>query len=246
MPKRKPTIVFIHFFGGSARSWDGVVARLGVADTLALDLPGFGVAANAPGPFDVSAYADFVQDQVRAFGLAPDIIVGHSMGGKIALAVAARMGSALGALVLLAPSPPSPEPIDDMVRACSLLGWGDRGNASRTVAEVSARPLPRDLIASIVDDIVRVGHAAWKAWLESGSREDITADMGKITAPVTILSGACDRGLPTDLLRREVANRLPRSTLVEMAGAGHLLPLEAPDEVARIIAHVRAELRAEA
>ena len=246
MPPPPPTIVFIHFFGGSARSWDGVVARLGAAGTLALDLPGFGAAADSPGPFDVSAYADFVQAKVRAHGLTPDIIVGHSMGGKVALALAARMGADLGALVLVAPSPPSPEPIDGMVRACSLAGWSDRGNASRTLAAVTARPLPPSLIASTLDDIVGVGRAAWNAWLESGSREDITADMERITAPVTILAGARDKGLPADLLQREVADRLRRSTLASIAGAGHLLPLEAPDEVAEAVARVRAALRVEA
>ena len=233
-----PTLVFLHHFGGSARSWDQVIARLGDAcETLALDLPGFGDAAQAPGPYTVDAQADFVEARLPS---GPFILIGHSMGGKVALALAARRPPALAELLLLAPSPPTPEPIADEARAALIAGWGDHGAMARTLAQITAFPLAGSVRERTVDDMVRAGKAAWNAWLTCGSREDISPAMSRINVPATIMSGADDTVLPTLLLDREVTERLSRVRKVVVQGAGHLLPLEAPDEVASAIVQIQA------
>lgn len=231
-----PTLVFVHHFGGSARSWDAVIARLGGAfPTLAPDMPGFGSAANASGPYTVSAYADAVEAKVRALGPRDFILVGHSMGGKVALALAARQPAGLRALLLLAPSPPTPEPIEEDARSELVAGWGEYGAMSRTLARITAAPLPDEARRLAIDDMMRCGKAAWAAWLTGGSREDISASMPRVAASVTILSGTRDTILPTDMLRDEVAGRLVDVRVVTVPNAGHLLPLEAPDAVAAAI-----------
>lgn len=233
----RPTVVLLHQFGGSARSWDMVINRLGGAfPTLALDLPGFGDAGGASGPYTVDAYADFVEAEMRVRGLVRAVLVGHSMGGKVALALAARCPPGLRSLVLLAPSPPTPEHIEDDGRAALLGGWATYSNASRMLANITARALPEDARRRAVADLMRCGKAAWSAWLNTGSREDITSVMPPIMVPVTILSGTCDTVLPTALLRREVAGRLRTADLQTVPGAGHLLPFEAPNAVAAAIA----------
>lgn len=233
----RPTVILLHHFGDSARSWNLVVDRLGEAlPTLALDLPGFGDAAAAAGPYTVDAYADFVEAEMRVRGLGDTVLVGHSMGGKVALALAARRPAGLRSLVLLAPSPPTPEPIEDSARAALLAGWATYSTASRTLASVTARALPAGARRRAVEDLMRCGKAAWSAWLNVGSREDIAAAMPRITAPTTILSGICDTVFSTALIRREVVARLNAARLETVPGAGHLLPLEAPDAVAAAIA----------
>ena len=233
----QPTAVLLHHFGGSARSWDGVVARLGgQVDTLALDLPGFGDAAGEPGPHTVTRYADTVADAIRAGGVGRYILVGHSMGGKVALALAARQSPGLVALLLLAPSPPTPEPIEEDERERLIAGWADAGSASETLRQITAEPLPGPVRKRTLDDMLRVSEPAWTAWLRYGSREDWSVTMAEITVPTTILSGTCDAVLPTDLLRRELVVRLPQARLTTVAGAGHLLPVEAANAVADAIA----------
>lgn len=235
----RPTLVFMHHFGGSARSWDAVIAQLGDAyPTCALDLPGFGSAADAPGPYTVSAYADVVEAKVRACKPPDFILVGHSMGGKVALALAARRTAGLLALLLLAPSPPTPEPIEEDARAEMIAGWGDRGAMSKMLAQITAAPLPDDARRLAIDDMMRCGKAAWDAWLTGGGREDISAAMPCVSVPVTILSGTRDVVLPTALMRDEVAERLADARVDTVPGAGHLLPLEAPQAVAGAIRHV--------
>lgn len=238
-----PVLVFLHHFGGSARSWDAVIARLGGAfQTLAFDLPGFGDAACAPGPYTVGTMVDHVATRLHALGCARFILVGHSMGGKVALAVAARRPVGLQALVLLAPSPPTPEPIAEDKRAALTAGWAEYGIASQILAGATARPLSDETRRLAIGDMMRAGKAAWSAWLACGSREDISADVAAIVAPATILSGACDTVLTTELIRREVAARLRQAMVVTVAGAGHFLPLEAPEAVARAIMRTAADV----
>jgi pimeloyl-ACP methyl ester carboxylesterase len=244
-PAPFPALVLLHHFGGSARSWEFVVAALGSGfDTIALDLPGFGDAAGASGPYTLEAYADHVEARLLALGCAGFVLIGHSMGGKVALAVAARRPVGLRAVVLLAPSPPTPEPIPDVKRAELIAGWAQYSMASRTLADATAEPLADEARRLAIDDLMRAGKAGWTAWLMGGSREDISGHVGAIEVPVTILSGDCDTLLPTALIRQEVASRLRDPRLITVGGAGHLLPLEVPAAVATTIRNVLADFRA--
>ncbi len=81
--------------------------------------------------------------------------------------------------------------------------------------------------------------AAWRAWLTDGSREDISEVLGEIRVPVTILSGSDDRTIPAEVLSSDIAERLTDARLEIIAGAGHLLPVEASEEVAAIILRCR-------
>lgn len=94
-------------------------------------------------------------------------------------------------------------------------------------------------------DMLRCGRAAWAAWLTSGSREDIPADMARIDVPVTIPSGTGDTVMPTALLRREVAGRLAAARVALVPDAGHLLDLEAPHAVADAVRRLVDECRME-
>ncbi|MEG8041826.1 alpha/beta fold hydrolase [Sphingomonas sp. LR59] len=107
----RPTLFFLHALGGSARSWDAVIARLGAFDCRPLDLNGFGDASDATG-FTVEEMADTIAEQIRAENADRWMLVGHSMGGKIATILAQRSEagrlSGLAGVVLMAASPPRP------------------------------------------------------------------------------------------------------------------------------------------
>ena len=187
------------------------------------------------GPYTVDSYADVVAAKIDQRGLAQTVLLGHSMGGKVALALAARRPPTVCSLVLLAPSPPTPEPITDSARAALLAQWAIHDAAERTLAGITGRALSEDARNRAIDDLTRCGKAAWSAWLNFGSREDIAAAMPRISVPVALLSGSCDTVLPTALISREVAARLCNASMGIIPGAGHLLTLEAPDAVAAAI-----------
>jgi pimeloyl-ACP methyl ester carboxylesterase len=233
---RGPALLFLHHFGGSARSWTGVIDRLSDQyRCIATDLPGFGTANRRPRPFTTASSADHVLAVADRLGLRDYQIVGHSMGGKIALAAAARTPPGLRGLVLLAPSPPTPEPISGEDRARLLASAGNHLAMAEIVAKISVRPLSLLDRERLVEDMLEASREAWAAWLDHGSREDISASLDKIAVSITIVAGDEDRTITAAVLRRELLERAPGARMETIAGAGHLLPIEARDEVAAII-----------
>lgn len=229
-------VLFLHRFGGSARSWDAVLARLARGMEIATpDLPGFGSAAGAIGPFDIGTYADAAGSALDAMASKQLLVVGHSMGGKIALAVAARRPARLTGLVLLSPSPPTAEPMTDAERAAALAGWGDPAYVAASIERTTAMPISSEARATEIAGMLQTSAPAWRSWFEAGSREDISKSMADIEVSATILCGTVDRTIPLAVLQSEVAARLVDAEIIEITGAGHLLPVEAPDKVAGAI-----------
>lgn len=246
-PTTPPLLVALHFLGGSAREWAGVAAHLdGRVHCLSLDLPGFGDAADVTG-YGVAEMADFVIGRRRADPPGRWMLAGHSMGAKVALAVARRAEdgeeglAGLSGLVLLAGSPPSPEPMQEERRR-SMIAWiGADENTRRAEAEAFIAAnfganLPPALAEQAVADVLQASPAAWTAWLEAGSREDWCARIGVLRTPALVVSGSEDGDLGPTAQACLMAPHLAHHRLVSLEGAKHLLPLERPEAVAALIA----------
>lgn len=238
------TYICLHFLGGSARSWGPLEQCLAQgARCLPVDLPGFGTAASAPGD-TVAELADAVADGIRAEAPGVYTLVGHSMGGKVAAAVARRAedGEAglegLSRIVLLAASPPSPEPMDEEQRR-EMLGWfaggSHRAEADKYISANVSRKLPAELHALAVEDVLRADPARWRAWLDRGSREDWADRIGVLRTPALIVAGADDPHLGPDGQARLTQPHFATARLVTLAETKHLLPLERTREVAELI-----------
>jgi pimeloyl-ACP methyl ester carboxylesterase len=253
-----PSTVFcLHFLGGSAREWHAVARALdGEVQCTGIDLPGFGGAAAVPG-YDVAAMAEHVAGAIRAAAPAGRwFLAGHSMGAKVAAALARRITDGeealpgLAGLVLLAGSPPSPEPMAEERRK-DMLGWF-RGDAASSAAEAArfidanATRLPAADRALAEQDVLRMNPAAWRAWLDAGSKEDWSDRIGTLPLPALVLAGADDADLGPEAQRRLNLPHYARAELVVLPGAKHLLPLEAGAEVAALIRRFVAAGAAEA
>lgn len=237
----RPTLVFAHFFGGSSRSWREVAACLEDFRCIAPDARGFGQSDATPQSWSVSQAADDLEALLQALEVRDFVLIGHSMGGKVALEVAARRPKYLRSLVLLAPSPPTPEPMEDEDRARLLASHGKRNQVEETMRAITVRPLPEAIFERCVQDSLRASGVAWRWWLEEGSREDISARASQIEVPTLVVAGAEDAALGPQVLEREVVTRIADARLEVVAGARHLLPLEAPGEVARLIREATRE-----
>ena len=233
-------LVFLHYFGGSGRAWAQVAALLADRWRCVMpDLRGFGASDAVPDSYDVNDAADEVLALVHAMGIERFGLVGHSMGGKIAMTVAALQPPGLTHLVLLAPSPPTPEPMGPSDRAKMLASQSSREAARETARKGNGQPLPAALVQQVVDDQLRTSPAAWRWWLTSGSCESVEVGMAQITVPVQVLSGTLDTNIPTAVIEREVMGHLPQAQLHRLTGCGHLLPLEAPQAVAQAIRNMK-------
>jgi len=237
-------LFFLHALGASARSWDAVVARLKAEagdriDCVALDLPGFG-DASAMGHRSIAETLDWFAKAVSRHDDAPWLVVGHSMGGKIATLTAAQAPAGLAGVVLVAASPPAPEPMDEARRA-AMLGWFAHGPASHAQAEEfvsanTAHALPQPLAERAIADVRRSAPAAWRGWLEQGAREDWAERAGVIDTPALIVAGAEDGDLGEDAQRRLNAPHYAHARVERVADAAHLIPYEQPQALAALIA----------
>lgn len=232
----QPALVFLHYFGGSSRSWCEAMSLLtSTCRCIAPDLRGFGDSQATPSGYSVAESADDVLALLQVLEVRDFVLVGHSMGGKIALEVASRQPKYLRSLVLLASSPPTPEPIPDAERARVRAGWGQRDSTEQTIRGAMAPPLRPQIFKRAVEDGLRSSREAWLAWLDLGSREDISAGMARIEVPASILAGESDGALGPQVLEREIVARVAGARLSVAPGCGHLLPLEAPQAVADFI-----------
>ncbi len=241
------TLFMLPFLAATGHQWAGVASRLtGDARCVTIDLPGFG-DSHAQTGFSVAEMAEAVAAVVRQHAPRAWALAGHSMGAKVSCAVA-RMAedgapglAGLARIVLVAGSPPCPEPMDEAGRA-DMLGWfqGDaearRLKARDYVAGNASAPLDPTVLDQAAGDVARMNRDAWVAWLDRGSREDWAERIGVLNTPALILAGSADAALGPDAQARHMAPHFARHRLEVLEGAGHLLPLERPAEVARLIA----------
>ncbi len=232
-------LVFLHYFGGSSRTWQPVIDRLSSQfRCLALDLRGWGDSEATPTGYAVADMADDVQAVLAALSLPRFVLVGHSMGGKAAQVLAARHLPGLEQLLLIGPSPLSPEPMTENDRAEMRSAWGDAAAARKTLDTIAKLSLSEAWQQQVIEDNLRAAHPAWEAWADLGSREDLSSLASQITVPTAVLAGENDPVLSPAVLTREVTGRISGAAQTVLPGAGHLMPLEAPAAVAEWIAEL--------
>ncbi len=232
----RPSLVFLHYFGGSSLAWTEVIE--GLANDyhcVAPDLRGFGASDALPENYALKDYADDIADLISTLTIENYVSIGHSMGGKIALTLAARNPKGLKSLILLAPSPPTPEPIPETERIKLLAAHGNRCVATDTVCKAAGAKLSGEVFERAINDNLRTSDTAWRAWLESGSREDISSEVKRISVPVLVAAGEKDEAMTPKFLRREVVRRIKKARLVVVPEVKHLLPLEAAANVVKLI-----------
>jgi len=238
-----PVFVLLHYLGGSGHTWYPTISWLDEQHRcVTLDTPGFGAAAGVDG-YDVEAMATRFDQSIRDLRLSNCILVGHSMTGKVALALASRQPDYLRGLILVAPSPPGPQPMSDEDRQSQINYSGSREEAGQFVDTAASERLP-DVVREIaIRDAQRANLDAWRAWPEAGSREDWSARIGKVDVPALLIAGSVDDQVPSpqDQQRLTLAH-LPRGRLEVIAGAGHLMPLQTPQKLAGLMLEFAASL----
>lgn len=231
------SLVFLHYWGGSSRTWRHVTSKLASAfHTIAIDHRGWGESdapASGYGLADLAADAEGV---IQALNLKRYVLVGHSMGGKVAQLMASRQPPGLVGLVLVAPSPPTPMQMPAQARDMMAGAYASRETVAATIDNVlTATPLSAEDREQVITDSLRGAPPAKRAWPRATSLEDISAQVGAISVPIAVIAGEFDQVDTVEVLRNELLSRLPQAVLHVLPGVGHLSMLEAPDALTLLI-----------
>jgi pimeloyl-ACP methyl ester carboxylesterase len=232
-----PALVFLHYWGGSSRTWQPVIDRLPGRATLTIDARGWGRSRELPGPYSLAQLAQDTLDVMADAGLTDYVLVGHSMGGKVAQLVAARRPAGLTGLVLVGSGPARPAAF---ITPEYQQGLAHAYDSAETVAGardaiLTAHPLGDDIRAQIVADSLAGAPEARLEWPLHGIAEDITDDARAIDVPVVVVAGEHDRVEPPEVLRENLLPYLAKAEMQVIAGTGHLMPLEVPEDLARFL-----------
>lgn len=235
--EREPALVFLHYWGGSSRTWDDVIRELaGAFRTVATDHRGWGESDAPAHGYSIADLAGDAEDVIQALGLRRYVLVGHSMGGKVAQLLASRRPDGLAGVVLVAPAPPSPMALADEERAAMAAAYDTRESVCWVLDHVlTATPLTAAQRERVIADSLRGAPQAKAAWPNAAMREDISAELARIDVPVHVIAGELDRVDSVDTLRRELLPRIAGARVTVLPGIGHLSPLEAPAAVAASI-----------
>ncbi len=237
-------LVFLHYWGGSSRTWRHVTAVLSKSHrTLAIDHRGWGRSEAPPSGYGLTELAADAGGVIEALNLQRYVLVGHSMGGKVAQLMASRRPPGLAGLVLVAPSPPQPMRMPAEAREMMAKAYSSREAVEMTIDTVlTVKPLSAADRELVIEDSLRGAPQAKAAWPRATSLEDITSKVAAITAPTLVVAGGADGVDSVDLLKTELLPRVPHAVLRVLPGTGHLSMLEAPQELAQIIAEFAGAL----
>lgn len=226
-----PTLVFLHYFGGAAKSWQWVAEKLPEMYCIALNLPGFG-GTPCPEKPSIKYYAEIVSGAIADLQLQDYVLIGHSMGGKIALQVAASSENPPQKVVLIAPSPITIEPMPDEEKQRMLNNHPSPDNAKTTLKNATKQPLNEAQQAVVIETHQNIEQSPWRWWLLEGMNHSIADQVSQLQIPVTVLASIDDPVIPYDMIQTDIIDLLPNSDLITIEDVGHLIPLEASDWVA--------------
>ncbi|MDX3190619.1 alpha/beta hydrolase [Streptomyces sp. MN03-5084-2B] len=257
--------VYVHGLGGSSTNWTDLAALLSpVAGGTALDLPGFGYSEPEEGfDFTLQAHADVVTRHIETIG-GPVHLFGNSMGGAIALLVAAQKPELVKTLTLVSPAVPDlrldPRRLSDprmafaylplvgaRVRA-QLAALGPRERAAQVIKLCFADPsrFPESRLEELTEEHGARAGFAWAGPAMARSTFAIFrawSTLGKaslwsvaplVEAPTLVVWGREDRVISVKRAVR-TARAIPRARLLVLPRTGHVAQMERPVVVAKAV-----------
>jgi pimeloyl-ACP methyl ester carboxylesterase len=246
---RGPAVVLLHGLGGFAESWRCTLDALaGRADVQAVDLPGFGLSGKPRARYDLMFFARVLHGFLDALGLGQVSLVGHSLGGAIAVAYALTHPGRVDRLALIgAVVPGFGYRLSWLYRLVALRGLGEalalcgsRGIYRAAIARCFHAP-----VAEEIDALVDWGYAARTGWEAKAAYlatlRDVRADFETradayrrvvvtLPMPVLLVHGRQDPVVPAAHCV-SIAKGFRRATVRWLDACGHFPQIEHADTV---------------
>jgi 3-oxoadipate enol-lactonase len=234
---RTAPMILIHALGLDRLMWRDTIAALPTdRRVVAYDLRGHGQATEAPHVRDLAHFAGDLGRLLDRLELPAAHLVGLSLGGAIAQTFALAHPDRVAALDLVATvARPQPAFLD---RAQQALDAGMAGVLAATLTRwftpdalaVNGWPVryARDLV-------LRTATANWAASWRALAGVDTLHRLARLSMPVRVIAGELDPSTPPEVMQ-EIAAAVPGSRFSVIHGAPHMLSLERPAELARVLA----------
>lgn len=253
--------VFIHGLGGSSLNWtDFGYQMAGRLDSRAVDLPGFGFSPPPrDGDYSPSGHARAIADLIDEAIERPVHVFGNSLGGAVAVQLAARRPDLVRSLTLISPALPGSRPTRTNVHlpVVAVPGVGERlvarylrasadwrARASidacfadparmhpQRLAEALAEVERRDGLSYATDAFVQSLRGLMRTMLDKGPDRPM-ALVERIECPVLLIYGRRDR-LVNPRVAHRIAARFADARVVIVPHSGHVAQMEHPELVAR-------------
>ncbi len=234
--------LFIHGFGDNGYFWDGVISLFsGVYRILILDLRGHGDSTWGPGHrYAIDAYLTDVIDVINSLCLREIVLIGHSLGGRLALDIASRYPALVAKLVLVDYSPEVDPEVSQLVLTSISEGIRAFPSEDHYIAEfLGTRPLtPPGFTQYLARHSLRRLAGGWfeaktdPAIVFQQERDEVDGIVWRmlegLQCPTLII-----RGIASAILSSIVAERMvrcmPRAQLHVVARAGHSVMSDNPE-----------------
>jgi pimeloyl-ACP methyl ester carboxylesterase len=240
--RRGVPVVAIHGFGGDKETWLMMAALLPRArGAVLVDLPGHGRSADVPeSRATIRHHAEAVLRVLDRNRVDRAVLCGNSMGGGVALRLAASWPDRVAGLVLVAS-------VGRNVHDGGALEWADGDNplipreqdVERFMQLVLERPPPvgRAVIRHVITQRARRAdalHRLFRGFVLNPGDAGVPRDLSTIAQRALVIHGEQDR-IIDKRVAEDLAAALPHAELVVMRGVGHAPQLEAPRHTARFV-----------
>jgi 3-oxoadipate enol-lactonase len=227
-PADAPVVVLSNSLGATRGMWDPQVPALAKRyRVVTYDTRGHGESPSPAGPYSLDDLVDDVLALLDRLGVRRAHLAGLSLGGMMALRLAAREPAQVDRLVALATSA-KPDPQGFLDRAAAARSGGTAPLAptvvSRWLTPAYAAEHP-DLVAKLEAMIAGSDDAGYAACCEVVASVDLLADCARIAAPTLVISGWEDPALPPEH-QKLIAASIPGAELLTVSPGAHLANLE--------------------
>lgn len=231
-------VLMLHSIGTSLHVFDPQAAALTRhRRVIRMDLRGHGMSGVTPGPYSMAQHAADAVAVLDALGVRQAHVVGMSIGGRIAMQMAATAPARVASLVLIdtAPEFPTPDVWQERIDAVLLHGSGVLADTVMPRWVVDPSLASSKGMRQMLERTDRHGYAGAAAALRDARAEEV---MGRIACPTTIVCG--DRDVATPPATSEAMHAaIPGSRYVVIREAAHLPTLEQPAaSTAAILGHL--------
>ena len=235
-------VVLLHGYMASMVVWDDFVPLLrDKVRVVTLDLPGHGVSTVVGEVHSMEFLARCVADAMSALGIERYSVVGHSMGGYVALAFCARYPEQLDGLVLLSstPNPDTEAKRENRRREIALVRAGKKDALARVAPEAGFAEQNRRRLRSYIDDLTECVHITEDDGIVAllggmMERADQNEMLRKSTVPQLFILGKKDGYIPVEVAEEIVANH-PQAQVAWLEESGHMGFIEEPEACAEAL-----------